>query len=257
MAYETMLAEVIQVTGHGGKNIAAYVARPLGAGPYPGVVLIHHAPGWDEWYREATRKMAHHGYIAISPNLYNDAGEGTPDDVAAKIRALGGVSDADVVADAEGSIRYLRSVPSCNGKVGVMGTCSGGRQSYLIACKSKEKVDAVVNMWGGGSVMAPADLTPKRPQSPHEMTGSLPCPVLGIFGNDDRAPTPEQVNTLEAELKKQHKDYEFHRYDGAGHGFFYYDRPAYRQEQAVDGWKKIFAFFEKNLDVKIPVAAAR
>ncbi len=68
-----------------------------------------------------------------------------------------------------------------------------------------------------------------------------------LFGNDDKSPSPEQVNQHEAELKKCGKNYEFHRYDGAGHGFFYYDRPAYRQEQAVDGWKKVLAFCEKNL----------
>ena len=68
-----------------------------------------------------------------------------------------------------------------------------------------------------------------------------------LFGNDDQAPTAAQVNQHEEELKKHGKTYEFHRYDGAGHGFFYYDRPAYRQEQAVDGWKKVFAFLEKYL----------
>ena len=51
----------------------------------------------------------------------------------------------------------------------------------------------------------------------------------------------------EAELKKHGKNYEFHRYDGAGHGFFYYDRPMYRVEQALDGWKKCFEFFGKHL----------
>ena len=75
-------------------------------------------------------------------------------------------------------------------------------------------------------------------------------PVLSptrLFGNDDQAPTPEQVNLHEEELKKHNKTSEFHRYDGAGHGFFYYDRGAYRQEQAVDGWNKIFDFLGKNL----------
>ena len=56
-----------------------------------------------------------------------------------------------------------------------------------------------------------------------------------------------QVDQHEEELKKHGKTYEFHRYDNAGHGFFYYDRPAYRQEQAVDGWKKVFDFLEKYL----------
>ena len=252
MSYEGMSAEVIRLRGHGGKDISAYIARPLGEGPFPGVLLIHHAPGWDEWYREATRKMAHHGYIAISPHLYTDFGEGSPDDIGAKARAAGGIADADMLADAEASIHHVRALPSCNGKVGVMGTCSGGRNSYVVACRSKEKVDAVVDMWGGGVVTAPADLTPKRPMAAIDMTKDLQCPILGIFGNDDRAPTPEQVNLHEAELKKQGKNYEFHRYDGAGHGFFYYDRPAYRMEAALDGWKRIFAFFEKYLDAKVP-----
>ena len=75
----------------------------------------------------------------------------------------------------------------------------------------------------------------------------MSCPLLGLFGNEDRAPTPEQVDQHEAELKKHGKNYEFHRYDGAGHGFFYYDRPAYRIEQALDGWQKVFAFCEKHL----------
>ena len=51
----------------------------------------------------------------------------------------------------------------------------------------------------------------------------------------------------EAELRKHGKDYEFHRYDGAGHGFFYYHSRAYRPEQAMDAWSKLFTFFEQRL----------
>ena len=58
--------------------------------------------------------------------------------------------------------------------------------------------------------------------------------MLGLFGNEDQRPSPADVDKHEAELKKHGKNYEFHRYDGAGHGFFYYDRPAYRQQQAMD-----------------------
>ena len=52
--YEGMLAETITMHGHNGDAINAYFARPLGSGPFPGVVLIHHLPGWDEWYREGS-----------------------------------------------------------------------------------------------------------------------------------------------------------------------------------------------------------
>jgi carboxymethylenebutenolidase len=97
--------------------------------------------------------------------------------------------------------------------------------------------------------MSPEELTAKQPVAPIDYTADLSCPLIGIFGNDDHSPTPEQVNTLEAALKRHGKVYEFYRYDGAGHGFFYHDRSAYRQEQAVDGWKKLFAFLNKNLSV--------
>lgn len=79
------------------------------------------------------------------------------------------------------------------------------------------------------------------------MTADMACPLLGIFGNDDANPNQQQVNDTEATLKRLGKTYEFHRYDGAGHGFFAVDRPNYRQAQAVDGWKQVFAFYERYL----------
>ncbi len=249
--YEGMLAETVTLSGFHGDRINAYFARPLGSGPFPGMVIIHHMPGWDEYYREVTRKFAHHGFAALSPNLYFREGHGSPEDVAAKARAAGGVADEQVLGDLEGALGVLRSLPFLNGKVGVFGTCSGGRHAYLAACRV-QGFDAVVDCWGGRVVMAKEDLTPRQPVAPLDYTADLSCPVLGLFGEEDHSPTPEQVAIHEQELKKHGKNYEFHMYPKAGHGFFYYDRPAYRQEQAVDGWQKIFAFLDKYL-----VAAAR
>ena len=246
--YEGMLAETVTMTGTNGDLINAYLARPLGPGPFPAMVLAHHMPGWDEWYREATHKFAYHGYVTISPNLYFRNGHGTPEDVAAKVRADGGIPDDQAVGDLAGGMKYARSLPYVNGKVGIFGTCSGGRHAYLAACRAAG-FDAIIDCWGGRVVMKPEDLNSNFPVSPLDYTKDLPCPILGIFGNDDSNPTPEQVNQHEAELKKHGKNYEFHRYADAGHGFFYYDRGAYRQQQAVDGWQKVFAFLEKYLSV--------
>ncbi|MBI1294486.1 prolyl oligopeptidase family serine peptidase [bacterium] len=245
--YEGMLAETVTIAGHNGDVINAYLARPLGKGPFPGVVLIHHMPGWDEWYREATRKFAHHGYVAISPNLYFRAGHGTPEDVTAAVRAEGGVPDQQAVGDIAGAMRYLRSLPYLNGKVGVFGTCSGGRHAVLAASLVPDGFDAVVDCWGGGVVMAESDLTDKRPVAPIDYTAQLHAPILGLFGDQDRSPTPEQVAIHEAELRKHGKAYEFHMYADAGHGFFYYDRPNYRQAQTMEGWQKIWAFLGNHL----------
>jgi carboxymethylenebutenolidase len=244
--YEGLLAETITYPGANGDLINAYYARPLGPGPFPGMVVIHHMPGWDEWYREATRKFAHHGYAALSPNLYFRAGHGAPDDVAAKVRSAGGVPDDQAVGDIVGAMNLLRSLPNNNGRVGVFGTCSGGRHAYLAACLS-DGFDAVVDCWGGRVVMAESDLSPNFPVAPIDYTKNLSCPILGLFGEDDSSPSPAQVALHEQELIRYDKEYEFHMYPAAGHGFFYYNRPAYRQQQAVDGWQKIFTFLEQHL----------
>jgi carboxymethylenebutenolidase len=247
--YEGMLAETIMMTGYNGEMINAYFARPLGPGPFPGIVLVHHMPGWDEWYREATRRFAHHGYMALSPNFYYRLGHGTPEDVAAKARTGGGVADEQVIGDAFGAGEFVRALPTCSGKVGVFGTCSGGRHAYLAACR-KRGFSAAVDCWGGRVVMAPPELNAKTPVAPIDYAKDLSCPLLGLFGEEDTAPSPEQVAQHEEALKKFGKHYEFHMYPKAGHGFFYYHRPSYRQEQAMDGWSKIFGFLERNLGME-------
>jgi carboxymethylenebutenolidase len=245
--YEGMLAESATVRGAGDDPIAAYYARPLGPGPFPGVVVIHHMPGWDQWTREVVRKFAQNGYAAIGPHLYARLGEGSPDDLAARARAQGGVSDDQVVGDVAGSIAFLRAQPYASGKVGAIGFCSGGRHTYLVACRLPD-LDAAVDCWGGQVVVDdPAQLSEQRPVAPLDLTPSLGCPLLGIFGNEDRNPTPDQVDRTEAALREHGKEYEFHRYDGAGHGFFAVDRSAYRPEQATDGWGKVFDFYGRHL----------
>jgi len=183
---EGMVAETVNVQGHKGDTINAYYARPSGPGPHPGMVIIHHAPGWDEWYRECARRFAHHGYATISPNLYFREGHGTPEDVGAKVRAAGGVPDDQVLGDLEGSLKFLRSQSHVGKKVGVFGTCSGGRHGFLAACRLKG-FDALVECWGGGVVMKQDELTPKRPVAPIDYTKDLSCPMIGLFGNDDKS----------------------------------------------------------------------
>jgi carboxymethylenebutenolidase len=239
--YQGMLAETITMNGHNGDLIHAYFSRPLGKGPFPGVVLIPHVPGWDEFYRETSRRFSQHGYLAICPDIYCRIGHGTPDEIAAKARSSGGVPDDSVVGDCEGAAKYLRYLPYSNNKVGIIGTCSGGRHSFLAACRSTG-FDAAVDCWG--PVTARPDSTAV---SPIDYTASLSCPVLGLFGNDDRFPTKEQVDQHEEALKKHGKNYEFHRYDGAGHGFWYYHTDMYRPKQAMDSWQKVFEFFGKYL----------
>jgi carboxymethylenebutenolidase len=246
MSYESLFAETIHMRGHQGDQIDAYLARPFGAGPYPGIVVIHHMPGWDGPNREIARRFAHHGYVAILPNLHFREGKATPEENSASVRAAGGMPDDRTMGDVQGAMDYLRALPYFNGKVGVIGYCSGGRQAYLAACTVKG-IDAVVSCYGGGVVAKPEDITPRQPVAPIDYTKDLQCPLLGLFGIEDTRPSPADVAKTEEALKKHGKNYEFHTYENAGHAFFAVDRPQYRVHAAIDGWKRVFAFFGKNL----------
>jgi len=244
--YEGMIAEVIRIPGYQNDDIRVYYSRPLGAGPHPGIVLIPHMPGWDEFLRETARRFTAHGYSVLCPNIYERFGHGTPTEVSGMAREKGGVPDESVMGDTQSCIDYLKRDINSNGKVGVIGMCSAGRHTFLAACTC-EGVDAAVDCWGGGVVPNPQRSMPSQSMKAIEFTKDLSCPLMGIFGNDDFMPTPPEVNQTEEELKKYNKTYEFHRYDGAGHGIWYYDKPMYRQEQAMDSWNKVLEFFDRNL----------
>src|SRR3982074_3304767 len=114
MAYEGQLAELVKPQGFKGDRGDAYYAPPTRAGRFPGVVVIHHLPGWDEWIIEVVRKFAHHGYAAISPHLYFRNGPGSPDDIGARVRAAGGVPDDQVIGDVKGAMAFLRAESNSN-----------------------------------------------------------------------------------------------------------------------------------------------
>ena len=246
VASESMLAENVQFEGQGGDLISGYLARPLGAGPFPGVIVIHEVFGLVTHIKEITRKMAAHGYAALAPDLHHREGPGDPEDVAAAVRAAGGNPDARTVGDVAGAADLLRGLPYTNGKVGVIGYCSGGRQTYVVAC-NVPGLNAAVDCYGGRVVVAPTDLNERQPTAPIDMTEGLGCPLLGLFGAEDANPSPEQVAQIEQELKRYGKSYELHTYENAGHGFFADYRPSYSQEAAVDGWERVFAWFDRHL----------
>jgi carboxymethylenebutenolidase len=244
--YDAIMAETIGFTGHGGNVIEGYLARPLGPGPFGSVVVIHHMPGYDDPTKEIARRFAARGYAALCPNLYTREAPGaSPDDAAATARAQGGVPDERLVGDVGGAAGYLRSMPTSNGKAGVIGYCSGGRQAFLAACSLP--LDAAVDCYGAFVVGTPPEGMPLKVGPIIHLAKDLSCPLLGLFGAEDQHPSPEQTAELDDELKAQGKTYEFHTYDGAGHAFFAVDRPAYRPEAANDGWQRIWDWFGRYL----------
>ncbi|MBO0835377.1 MAG: dienelactone hydrolase family protein [Actinobacteria bacterium] len=244
---EALTASTISITGHEGDEIEAYLAIPDDDATSRGsVVVIHHMPGYDASTKEIVRKFAAHGYAALMPNLYHREAPGaSPDDAAAVARANGGVPDERLVGDIDGAARYLRALPGSNGKVGVIGYCSGGRQSFLAACSIQ--LDAAVDCYGACIVNPPPEGMPLKVQPIVGLAKDLSCPLLGLFGVEDKYPTPEETAELSKALDDVGKQHEFHTYDGAGHGFFAVDRVAYRPEAANDGWQKIWDFYGRYL----------
>jgi len=242
-----MKAESVTIIGHGGDEIEAYFATPTSPGPHPGVVVIHHMPGYDRSTKEIVRTFAAYGYAALCPNLhYRFAPGAKATEAAAAAIEAGGVSDDQCIGDVRAASGYLRALPASNGRVGVIGYCSGGRQAYVVACSID--FDAAVDCYGGRVVATPDDLTPARPISPIDRTPELRCPLLGLFGVEDSNPSPEQTAAIEAALRANDKPYEFHTFENAGHAFFSVDRPNYRVDAAREGWKLIWDFFGRYLN---------
>ncbi len=246
MSHDAVLAETIGLRGADDDLIEAYTARPMGPGPYGGVIVIHHMPGYDAPTKEITRRFATMGYHAICPNLYSREAPGAdPDDAAATARAQGGVPDARFAGDAAGAARWLRSLPAANSAVGTIGFCSGGRQAVLAGIELD--LQAAVDCYGAFVVGTPPEGFPLQVSPLADRIGELSAPLLGLFGNDDSYPSPEQVDELEGLLQQHGKTYEFHRYDGAGHAFFSVDRPSYRPEAAIDAWGHVTDFLARHV----------
>jgi carboxymethylenebutenolidase len=230
--YEGMLTETVSLQGLQGEPVHAYCARPLGPGQYPGLVLLHHLRGWGDWERWVAQEFATHGFVTLAPQL--------------EPRIAGGLTDARVVGAVDGAFRYLRALPYSSGKVGCFGTSAGGRYTVLAASRV-DRFHAAVDCWGGQVVMTPEDLTSQHPVAPIDLTPDLKCPLLGLFGEEDQAPTLAQVEQHEEALKQCRKTYTFYRYAHAGHDFFDYTQPSYRRAAAVNGWEKVFTFLDKYL----------
>ncbi len=152
-------------------------------------MLIHHLPGYDRWSKEVARRFATDGYPVLLPNLYSREAPGAdPDDAAAVARKRGGVPDERLVGDVGAAADHLRGLPASNGKVAVIGHCSGGRQAVLAGCNLD--LQGVVDCYGAFVVGTPPADYLLRVSGLEDQLVNLSCPLLGMFGNDDSYPSP-------------------------------------------------------------------
>jgi carboxymethylenebutenolidase len=193
----------------GKREVNSFITYPEVKDKATAVVVIHEIFGLTDWARGVTDELAEAGYIAIAPDLLSGmapSGGGTAelggnDGVRKAISAL---PPEQITADLDAVVDYVSKLPSCNGKVVVMGFCWGGGQSFRFATNNKDLKAALV-FYGTGPENS-ADI--KR----------INCPVHGFYGGNDNRVTSTVPNTTKM-MKAAGKSYEPTIYDGAGHGF--------------------------------------
>ena len=243
---DAFLSGTTTVSGYKSLSIEAYAATPVAPTGAGGIVVIHHMPGFDEPSKEIVRRFASWGYAAVAPNLhYRDAPGADPDDAAAASRANGGVPDEQLVGDARGAVEHLRGITGGNDRVGVIGYCSGGRQSVLAACELD--LDAAIDCYGAFVLADPPEGIGMTVRSLRGQLNGLSAPLLGLFGDDDTHPSPAEVGELDEILTGLGKAHTFHTFKDAGHAFFAVNRPSYRPAAANTGWQLVRDFLAEHL----------
>lgn len=205
-----------------------YFVRPQADGVYPGVVMIHENRGLRPEIVGMADQLAREGYMVLAVDLLGGVVE-TQDEA----RALTANFNQDVgVANMRAAVAYLKEQGAT--KMASLGWCFGGRQSLALAT-SGEKLDATVVYYGGGMPTSTTALAP------------ISWPVLGIFGNQDRAIPVEMVNDFEASLDTLNIPNEVYIYPGVGHAFANPSGANYAPEETKDAWIKTMAFLKERL----------
>lgn len=227
------------VTVDGGQ-MRCYVAVPQGTGPFPAVVVIQHAGGVDQFIQTMTERVAAAGFVGISPDLYHREDPNSSDDAMTRMTRL---RDVNIIMDVNAAIQHLKGMPEVRAdRIGITGFCMGGRVTYLMAAQNPQDLKAAVVFYGG-NILRPWGEGP----APFDLTERIQAPILGLFGELDQNPTPDEVQKISAELTRLGKAHEFHVYPDAGHAFMSEGRPSYREHAARDAWPRCVDWFKRHL----------
>ena len=228
-----------------GNPMHTLVFEPQGTGPHPGLVIAQHLPvahaglEKDPFTLEVGERYAAAGYVCVIPFIFHWWPE--EEEMGVKVGAF---RDDWTLADLDAAYRYLSGIDNVDAaRIGILGHCWGGRVAWLGCCHNPDYKACAV-FYGGRIKLSFADGGPP----PIEQASRIPCPVLGIFGNEDQSPSPEDVDDYESALQAAGVAAEFHRYDGAGHGFQdFTNADRFRKAQSDDAWDKVLAFLNRQL----------
>ena len=225
-----------------GDEMQMYVSVPSGAGPFPGVVVIHHGGGVDQFSQDMADKLADDGYAAVIPDLFHRL---APDGPLRSAHPRERLSDPDIEIDVNATAEFMRNHPGISGeKLGIIGFCMGGRVVWLMAAANSIFKAAVP--YYGGNIMEPWGKNVA--QTPFDRANEIGGAILFHFGNDDPNPSQADMKKLDSELTRLGKTHQFHTYPDAGHSFMDHTNQSDHRAAAVEAsWPRTLEFFAEHL----------
>jgi carboxymethylenebutenolidase len=248
---DNLTIEQTTVPAPDGFALPIYSARPTGDGPYPVVIVVSEIFGVHEYIRDCCRRLAKAGYAAIAPAFFNRVEDPAPlADMQRVQQIVGAAGYEQVMGDISATLEWANGQQWARAdKVGITGWCWGGKVVWQ-ACARFAVLDAGVAWYG--RLMPAATATPEQAAAgqpwPVDLADDLKCPVLGLYGENDRGIPLESVEAMRSGLARAAQtSSQIVVYPGAPHGFHADYRESYRAADAADGWGKLLAFFESRL----------
>lgn len=196
---------------------------------FPGIIMIHEWWGLNDNIEQMAEELASHGYVVLAVNLFGKEAATTADEA----RQLVSSYDSQAgIANMNGAIEYLKTNYGVV-KMGSIGWCFGGGQSFNLALNNKD-MDATVIYYG--SVTADK-----------EKLASISWPILGIFAGLDQGIPVELVKEFEKSLDDLGIQNEIHIYPNVDHAFANPSGERYAPEETKDAWEKTVAFLSETL----------